>query len=61
MYGDLEDEFRRYASIVNDKNTPIEELVIYISHSNDDSINLFKHLGEKFKVKTTIKIEIWNE
>ncbi|NOS90779.1 MAG: hypothetical protein HOP30_02545 [Cyclobacteriaceae bacterium] len=31
LYGDIEDEFRRYSIIISDKSNPVEELVICIS------------------------------
>jgi len=47
LYGDLDNEFRRYAKIVADKSNPVEKLIIYISKENQNSILLFEHLGTK--------------
>jgi len=61
MYKDLEDEFRRYAAVVNDPSNPVDELIIYISNKNDDSVKLFEYLGEKYNVKTRVILEEWSE
>lgn len=61
MYNDLNDEFRRYAAVVNDNSTPIDELIIYISNKNDDSVKLFEYLGQKYKVKTVVILKEWSE
>ncbi|MDT9500214.1 hypothetical protein [Capnocytophaga canimorsus] len=34
LYQDLENEFRRYSAIINDAETPVDELIIYISNKN---------------------------
>lgn len=59
MYGDLEEEFRRYAKIVSDPETPAEILIIYLSRSSDDSKELFVHLAQKYDVPTKTIIREW--
>ena len=61
LYGDLEDEFRRYSKVIGDNSNPSEELIIYLSNNNDDSIKLFEHLARKYNVKTRIEVNIWSE
>ncbi|MFK8272447.1 hypothetical protein ACI760_10285 [Capnocytophaga canimorsus] len=61
LYQDLENEFRRYSAIINDAEIPVDELIIYISNKNDDSIKLFEYLGNKYNVKTKVILKEWNE
>ncbi|WP_297892307.1 hypothetical protein [uncultured Capnocytophaga sp.] len=61
LYRDLENEFKRYAAVINDPSTPVDELLIYISKENNDSVKLFEYLGKKFNVKTKVILEKWNE
>ena len=61
LYGDLEDEFRRYSKVIGDNSNPSEVLTIYLSNNNDDSIKLFEHLARKYNIKTRIEIKIWSE
>ncbi|MFN7492772.1 MAG: fibronectin type III domain-containing protein [Cyclobacteriaceae bacterium] len=60
LYGDLEDEFRRYSIIISDKSNPVEELVIFISQDNKSSVKLFEHLGSKYKVPVKVELVLWN-
>jgi hypothetical protein len=59
MYGDLEDEFRRYGKIIADKSNPTEELIIYISRESESSISLFKHLANKYNVPVKVELVPW--
>lgn len=61
LYQDLESEFKRYSAIINDTTTPVNELIIYISKNNDDSIKLFEYLGNKYNVKTKVILKEWSE
>ena len=59
LYGDLEDEFRRYSKVISDDTNPSKELIIYISNNNNDSVKLFEFLGNKYKVKTKVELIPW--
>jgi hypothetical protein len=59
LYGDLEDEFRRYSKIISDKSNPVDELIIFISQDNQSSVKLFEHLGSKYKVPVKIELVPW--
>jgi len=59
LYGDLDEEFRRYAKIVSDSDTPAENLIIYLSRNSDDSKELFVHLANKYNVPTKIIVREW--
>jgi len=61
MYGDLEEEFRRYSKVISDKTNPAKKLIIYISNKNDDSVKLFEFLGNKYNVKTKVELIPWVE
>jgi hypothetical protein len=61
MYGDLDDEFRRYSKVISDVNNPAKELIIYISNKNDDSVKLFEFLGKKYNVSTKVELTPWTE
>ncbi len=60
LYGDLEDEFRRYSKIIFDKSNPVDELVIFISQENQSSVKLFEHLGSKYNVPVKVELVPWN-
>ncbi|HYF70096.1 MAG TPA: hypothetical protein VD884_18270 [Ohtaekwangia sp.] len=60
LYGDLEDEFRRYSKIILDKSNPVDELVIFISQGNQSSVKLFEHLGSKYNVPVKVELVPWN-
>ena len=59
LYGDLEDEFRRYAKVIGDSSNPAAELIIKISNDKEASDLLFKHLGLKFDVPTSVEVVPW--
>ena len=59
LYGDLEDEFRRYAKIIADETNPTEGLIIYISRESENSVSLFEHLASKYNVPTKVELDPW--
>ena len=59
LYGDLEDEFRRYGKVIGDSSNPAAELIIKISNDKEASDLLFKHLGLKFNVPTSVEVVPW--
>ena len=59
LYEDLVDEFERYSVIIADKSNPVDELIIVISKKNENTVNLFQHLGEKYKVPVKIELIEW--
>jgi len=60
LYGDLEDEFRRYSKIISDKSNPVDELIIFISQDNQSSVKLFEYLGSKYSVPVKVELVPWN-
>ncbi|MEB3347106.1 fibronectin type III domain-containing protein [Aquimarina gracilis] len=59
LYGDLDDEFRRYSKIISDKSNPATELIIYISKDNPNSKLLFEYLAKKYDVPTKVELVTW--
>ncbi|MEX1003209.1 MAG: hypothetical protein WDZ35_13910, partial [Crocinitomicaceae bacterium] len=59
LYGDLEDEFRRYSEIINSDDNPANKLIIYLSNASTDSEKLFAELAKKYEFNLEIITVTW--
>jgi hypothetical protein len=59
IYGNLENEFVRYAQLANNNSSPIAQLIVKINKEDLNAKLLFEYLGTKHNVPTLVEVINW--
>lgn len=56
IVNDVENEFRRYAAVINDPNTPVESLQVIVNI--EEAVTFFENLIEKYNIRGYVVVRL---